>query len=357
MPRVSVVLAVHNGERYLREAIDSILHQRFGDFEFLIVDDGSTDASGAIVRSYSDARIRLLESPSNLGLTRSLNQALAAARGHYIARQDADDISEPDRLEQQVAFLDRHAHVALLGTSFRLIDPNGTIVARVPLPVDDIDLRWEMFFSCPFVHGSVMWRHALVRDHVGAYNESFAYAQDNELWFRIASRFAVANLGAFLVRYRDHPNSMTMTYGDRTQEAHQLWCAAVGEALGWDLVSRENRLRFSAMVALLDGSRPTDLTAGQAARAVQDVLALESVFCRRHGIHGAAASRHRRAVCASIGSGLVRLSRHCTDRGRTSDARAMLRAAFSVHRPAVAGRSAVRVAARLLGARFLTRIR
>jgi hypothetical protein len=111
------------------------------------------------------------------------------------------------------------------------------------------------------------------------------------------------------------------------------------------------------MVALLDGSRPTDLTAGQAARAVQDVLALESVFCRRHGINGAAASRHRRAVCASIGSGLVRLSHHCTDRGRTSDARAMLRAAFSVHRPAVAGRSAVRLAARLLGARFLTRIR
>ena len=357
MPKITVVMSVYNGQRFLREAIESIRQQTCRDFEFLIVDDGSTDGSRDIVRSYADARIRLIENPGNLGLTRSLNRALAVARGQYIARQDADDISEPDRLEQQIDHLDRHPHVALLGTSFTLIDPNGSIVTQVPLPVDDADLRWEMFFSCPFVHSSVMWRHALIRDQVGAYNENFTYAQDNELWFRIASRFAVANLGAFLVRYRDHPNSMTMTYGDRTQEAHQLWFTAVGEALGWDLASRENRLRFSAMVALHDGRRLTDLTAGQAARAVQDTLALVPIFCRRHGINGAAASRHRRAVRASIGSGLVRLSRHCTDRGRTSDARAMLRAAFLVHRPALARRSAVRLAARLLRPQFLTRIR
>src|SRR5262245_35990550 len=156
MPRVSVILAVHNGERYLSEAIESILHQSHSNFEFLIVNDGSVDATRNIILSNGDSRIRLIDNAERLGLPRSLNRALATATGEYIARQDADDVSESDRLARQVAFLDRNPRMALLGTWFTVVDSNGAVVRHASLPVDDFDLRWAMFFSNPFVHSSMM---------------------------------------------------------------------------------------------------------------------------------------------------------------------------------------------------------
>src|SRR4051794_29608800 len=121
MPKVTVLLAVYNGERYLREAIDSILGQTFQDFEFLIINDGSTDSTREIILSYHDPRIRLVDNEDNIGQTRSLNRGLALAAGQFVARQDADDISEPERLASQVAFLEIHPEVVLLGTWYRKI--------------------------------------------------------------------------------------------------------------------------------------------------------------------------------------------------------------------------------------------
>src|SRR5258705_775698 len=113
-PQVSVLLPVWNGERHLAAAIESVLGQSFTDFELLIVDDGSTDGSAALIRRYGDERIRLFENEKNLGVTRSLNLGLAQARGRYVARMDADDLSAPERLARQVAFLDSHPEVALV---------------------------------------------------------------------------------------------------------------------------------------------------------------------------------------------------------------------------------------------------
>ena len=136
MPKVTVLMAVYNGERYLRDAVESILCQTFRDFQFLIINDGSTDNTRDLILSYDDARIVLVDSEHNVGQTRSLNRGLELAAGELIARQDADDISEPDRLAKQVAFLERHPEVALLGTWYKEIDVQGTVIGKRKLPCD-----------------------------------------------------------------------------------------------------------------------------------------------------------------------------------------------------------------------------
>ena len=121
-PTISVVMAVWNGGPFLRAAVDSILHQEFEDFEFIIVDDGSTDNTAAVLNAYEDRRIVRMKNPANLGLAQSLNRGLDVARGTYVARQDADDISLPDRFAKQLAFLNNHREIGILGTGCRLID-------------------------------------------------------------------------------------------------------------------------------------------------------------------------------------------------------------------------------------------
>ncbi len=116
-PRVNVIMAVFNGEQYLQEAIESILRQTFDNFEFVIIDDGSTDKTVEILNRFSDERIKRLTNESNIGLTRSLNRGIRFSRGEYIVRQDADDVSLPERLAKQVAYLDAHSMVGLVGTS------------------------------------------------------------------------------------------------------------------------------------------------------------------------------------------------------------------------------------------------
>ena len=130
-------MSVYNGEKYLREAIESILNQTFTDFEFLIVNDGSTDSSLEIILSYPDERIRVIRNDRNIGLTKSLNKALQQAKGEYIARQDADDISLQNRFEEQLIYLEKHPEVALLGTSAYKIDERGEILAKVIVPTEE----------------------------------------------------------------------------------------------------------------------------------------------------------------------------------------------------------------------------
>ncbi len=203
-PGISVIMAVHNGERYLGRAMESVLGQTFGDFEFIIVDDGSTDGSSAIIRSYADPRIRSVSNGRNIGLTRSLNVALGLASGHYIARQDADDVSLPARFAKQVTYLERHPEVGLLGTGVCIIDEDGRVLRReTPSPYPERKLRMHN----QFVHGSVMLRKSVL-DQVGPYHELFRYSQDYELWLRIAGRYTVANLTEPLYWKRRHRESV-----------------------------------------------------------------------------------------------------------------------------------------------------
>jgi len=208
VPDVTVLMAVYNGERHLRAAIDSVLAQTLRDFEFVIVDDGSTDGSQRIVESYEDARIRLLIHDRNRGLPAALNTGLAAARGELVARQDQDDLSDARRLESQAAFLQARPQVALLGTQAFAADESGRRVGVVNRPLSSAAIRWHALVDNPFIHTSVMFRRSIVREELRGYDASLAHCEDYDLWTRLLERHDGRNLDARLVTYRVRRGSM-----------------------------------------------------------------------------------------------------------------------------------------------------
>ena len=223
MARVTVLMPVYNAERYLRPALDSILAQTFSDFEFLIINDGSSDGSRKVIESYTDPRIKLVDNPSNMGLARTLNRGLGMATGELIARQDADDVSCPDRLRQQVECLDSHPETALVGTQTRIIDENGrpSGLRHYDRCCEYESIRWDLLFGNSFTHTSVMFRRKIVVDEMGGYDETFMYEQDYDLWSRVACRYRVTNIPLVLVDYRIHPVSMSNTMRGVMAEEHR----------------------------------------------------------------------------------------------------------------------------------------
>ncbi len=208
-PRVSILMPVYNNAETLAEALDSIRAQTFEDYELIVVNDGSTDASGEILRAYAaeDPRIRLIDNPVNLGLTPNLNKAAAAAGGELLARHDADDVSAPQRLERQVAFLDAHPEIAAVGAYVKLMDEYGRVCADWRTPTTPSDVRAALGRGeCCFCHGVVLMRTSVFRLLEG-YRESFVLAEDFDLWLRMSERFQMTNLPEFLYVVRRHDKS------------------------------------------------------------------------------------------------------------------------------------------------------
>lgn len=196
---------MYNAQAYVRDAIQSILQQSYSDFEFIVVDDGSTDGSAELVREICDDRIHMV-SQSNRGLAVALNRALSVSVGRYIARMDADDISASDRFSQQVALLDAMADVAIVGTSFDVIDELGNRLETFwALPHDD-DIKRQILTENPFGHGSVMIRREVVRS-VGGYRP--VPIEDYDLWLRVLREYRGANLPDVLYRWRVNPAGMS----------------------------------------------------------------------------------------------------------------------------------------------------
>lgn len=207
-PLVSVVMAVFNGEKYLQRAIDSILAQTLTDFEFIIVDDGSTDRGKDIIRRYHDDRIRLIENSENLGLSASLNKGIEVARSGYVARMDCDDISLPERFALQFEFLERHSRVAVLGTGAKFIDADGVDVCTFAPLSDDNGLR-RVFPESPFIHPSVMFRKSMYLC-AGRYPEHMRWGgEDAVLFGRMANFGELHNLATALLKYRLVPGAMS----------------------------------------------------------------------------------------------------------------------------------------------------
>ena len=206
-PAVTVLMPVHNGAPYLKQAIESILAQTFSDFEFLIIDDGSTDDSSAIVSSYTDPRIRLTANPGNLGLTETLNSGMRLARGRYVARMDCDDISHRRRLATQVAFMDAHGEVAVCGTWIRGFGAER-FVKRYPL--DDARIRAHLLFENAIAHPSAMLRRSVFIQLGLSYASSYANAEDYELWTRVPSCCKLANIDRILLYYRRHARQVSV---------------------------------------------------------------------------------------------------------------------------------------------------
>jgi hypothetical protein len=297
-------MAVFNGERFVAETVAGILAQDYGHFEFIIIDDGSTDATRDIVSSFADPRIVLLANERNLGLSESLNRGLAAARGEYIARQDADDVSAPTRLARQVEFLDTHPAVGLLGTAHTEIDDAGRVIADVDAHTDHAMIAWSLLFFCPFVHSSVMFRRRVV-DDVGAYDPAFRYALDFEYWTRIARRWRVANLPDRLVRQRFHDNSMTSTYGELTREGHDLQVREVARLAAMDGQPADEQAAFHARLARVQFGPWAGLVVPDALSTVDDVLRLQTAFARDAGLPREEAAAHRYALRRHLGRALL----------------------------------------------------
>jgi hypothetical protein len=214
-PEVSVVMSVYNGALYLREAVESILSQTFSDFEFIIVDDGSTDSTWDILSKFArcDERILLFRNPENVGLTKSLNKGLRKARGRFIARQDGDDISFPERLATQMAYLQRRDDVGLLGTAYYKADSQSRRSARIYRhPQTDTEIRWKMLFHNTFCHTSVIFQRKLFEVDNDFYNEDLPYSQDYDLWVRLLRQTCAANLPTPLVAFRMHESSIRHTH-------------------------------------------------------------------------------------------------------------------------------------------------
>ena len=201
-------MAVKDGQKYLHQAIDSVLGQTFSDFEFIIIDDCSADGSLAIIENYADSRITLIKNQNHLGLSKSLNAGLAAARGEYIARMDADDICLPERFEKQVRFLDQHPQIAVLGTGIKLIDKQGKTIQDVHLPIDSDLIKWQLCFINPIAHPSVMMRGATVKQ-IGGYDPELTRSQDYDLWWRLSAKYRLANLSDILVHLRQHSGQVS----------------------------------------------------------------------------------------------------------------------------------------------------
>lgn len=201
-PKVSVIMPVYNAEKFIRETIESILGQSFTDFEFLIIDDGSTDKSYEIVNSYTDVRIKIFKNRKNLGYVATLNKLIDLSSGEYIARQDNDDISHPRRLERQVIFLDNHLDVGVCGTNLKMF---GKESKSIKMPISDEEVRICMIVNNPICHPTVMLRRSLFSNMVvNKYNESLCPAEDYYLWFEISKYTKLANLPESLLRYRWH---------------------------------------------------------------------------------------------------------------------------------------------------------
>lgn len=333
MPKVTVLMSVYNGERFLREAIESILVQSFQDFEFIIIDDGSTDSTLEIIQSYDDTRIRLIENEMNLGLSRSLNRGLKLAKGQFIARQDADDVSEPERLARQVTFLETHNDVVLLGTSYQEIDTHGSLIGKRKLPCDYTEIRWSLLFFCPFVHSAVMLRKSIVLEQIGFYNEALAYAMDYDLWYRIARCLPVANLDEYLVRYRINPRSMTATYGDRVQEGIQISIANIANLLCWDKTDMVlNEARFNLFFSLLYGPC-TDSNLNDVIGLTDEILQLHTVFCQSYEVSPRDRSIHCIKLCSWLSRKVIEIAYHRLAQGDFTTAKQLFTRVYQLHWP------------------------
>lgn len=196
-PAVSVLMGVRDGAAWIPRAIASVLAQTLTDLELVVVDDGSTDATAALLAGVRDPRL-VVERQARAGLTVALNRGLGRARALLIARLDADDVALPARLERQRAFLQAHPEVGLLGTAARVVDESDRDVEIIQPPEDDHAIRRALIRRNPFVHSSVMLRRALVSS-VGGYDVSFAVAQDYDLWLRLSAITRMANLAEPLV--------------------------------------------------------------------------------------------------------------------------------------------------------------
>ena len=216
MCRVRVVMPVYNEEKYLADAVDSILLQTFSDFILIAVDDCSTDDSLAILHSYRDERIQIVENDQHKGITHVLNQGLSHAEGDLIFRMDADDISLPQRLQRQIDFMQNHPQVFACGSDTDLINETGKVIGHRDTKKGDQRIKIALFLGeTSLAHPSVVMRSAAMKAYQLQYSEKYPYAEDYELWCRCSTFSIYENIPEVLLQYRHHNKSVSKAFAIR----------------------------------------------------------------------------------------------------------------------------------------------
>ena len=249
-PKISVVMAVHNGERYLPAVIESVLSQSFQHFEFIILDDASTDKTAEILVRFASmsSKISLLHNSENQGLTRSLNIALREAMGNYIARIDADDLCHADRLTRQFKFMEGHQEVLISGSGYRIIDANGRSKGSVETGLSNLQVSWLLGFTPPTFHPTFFFRRLLPDGTQVLYDEEYTTAQDYELWSRLSRKGKTAVIQDVTIDYRRHDQGISVKR--KSEQALFAWRIA------------QRNLRNRLPDSLVDEMRPfTELLA------------------------------------------------------------------------------------------------
>lgn len=204
-PKISVLLPAYNCRSYIEESVESILNQTFKDFEFIIIDDKSTDGTLEYLESLTDERVIIVKKPKNTGYTMSLNIGLLMARGKYIARMDGDDISLPDRFEKQVKLMDSNPNVILCGGRYQVI---GSDLKFIPKTLND-DLIVDLIENSPIAHPTVFLRKDVLNNNKIMYDSEYEPAEDYKMWTLISEYGEMVNLPDILLLYRIHPNQTT----------------------------------------------------------------------------------------------------------------------------------------------------
>ena len=210
-PDVSVVMAVYNAQEYVSDAIESILCQTYNDFEFIIIDDGSSDDSLNIIQTYSDPRIKVIRNKENLKLIKSLNLGLQEARGRYIVRMDADDVSRPDRIEKQIIYMDSHPDCVLCGTSYRTFG-DGVTSRNIVYPGDNQSIRYHMLSNTHFLHPSTCYRREVVEKQLLKYSEDFLHVEDHWFFFELLHHGKGHIMKEVLLDYRIHGQNVSVIH-------------------------------------------------------------------------------------------------------------------------------------------------
>jgi hypothetical protein len=343
-PRVSVVLPVYNGEPFLAEAVDSILAQSFRDFELIAIDDGSRDASGEILASLARADRRVIAlHQANAGVVAALNRGLTLARGELIARMDADDVAHPERFARQVAFLDAHPDIAVVGCAVTLIDEGGAPMRDVAYPGTPEAVAQFLEIGAALAHPTVMMRREAVLA-VGGYRAAYRHAEDYDLWLRMAERYRLTNLPDRLLHYRQHQAKLSFTYA---VEQRLATCIALLAARCRRAGKRDPTEDLSAL-APQDIDR-FDLAPRERANVTLDLaeglLAADPAMTRPDAAAQAAELVARADLAGADGARLVRttvmLSRGFAARGQPLTAARWLWRALSCRRTGVADVGAI----------------
>lgn len=241
VPSVSVVMPAYNAERYLPEAIDSILTQTYTDFELIIINDGSTDSTKEIINSYSDPRIVYIENEQNSGICVTLNKGIDAARGRYIARMDSDDIALPERLRTQVQYMDANPHIGALGSDIEIFGEGIKPYIFHQLHSPEECAAGLIFNSC-FAHPSVIIRKSVLDRNNLRYKDEFRGLEDYELWWQIAKYSKLNNLKTPLLRYRHHKGQETQNITPKVKAAFNKFTSNRFDDLAIPLSEKEKEL-------------------------------------------------------------------------------------------------------------------